>query len=115
MVPTEEIRESTIREMIQGGATWTACLKGESGGFSVIFRFMKSSRILTSSRGQTRRFASLNTAAEFLKQLGIYTFEVDASLYIAGRIRKARPDRAEALRKTRTAPRQQELLSEHLE
>lgn len=115
MLPNNAIRESTIREMIQGGSAWTACLKGETGGFSVVFRFKDNSRTLASSRGQLRRFASLNTAADFLKQLGIYTFEVDTSLYIAGRIRKARPDRAEALRKTRTIPRQQELLHESLE
>lgn len=47
---------------------------------------------------------------DFLRQVGIEMFEVDARFYQPGRIRKARPDRAEALRKTRTTPRQQELL-----
>jgi len=111
----DTVKESTLKELMRSGATCQACVKGEDGGFSITFHYGFLSRTLSSSRGSTRKFASLNTAMEFLKSLGIERFEVDARLHEPGRIRKARPDRAEALRKTRTTPRQQELLTETLE
>lgn len=111
----DKVKEALLRELIKAGSPCTACVMGEVGGFSITFHYGTLSRTLSSSRGGTRRFASLNTAADFLKQLGINRFEVDARYYEPGRIRKARPDRAEALRKTRTIPRQQELLQEFLE
>lgn len=115
MLPHDAIRESTIRELISSSSLWTASIKGEHCGFSIVFQLGNNARVLLSSRGETRRFANLNTAADFLKQLGLCKFEVDTSSYVAGRIRKARPDRAEALRKTRTIPIQQELLNENLD
>jgi hypothetical protein len=111
----ETIKESTLKELMRSGSACRACVKGEIGGFSITFLYGCLSRTLSSSRGGMRKFASLNTAMEFLRQLGIERFEVDARLHEPGRIRKARPDRAEALRKTRTTPRQQELLTEPTE
>jgi hypothetical protein len=66
--------------------------------------------VLGNSRGNLRQFASLNTAVDFLRRVGVARFEVDAEEYERGRTRKPRPDRAEALRGTRTRPRQQSLI-----
>lgn len=109
------VKESTLKELTQSGAMYHACVKGECGGFSIIFRFGTLSKTLSSSRGGTRKFASLNTAMDFLRQLGIERFEVDARQHEPGRIRKARPDRAEALRKTRTLVSQQAPVTETLD
>jgi hypothetical protein len=107
---SDKIREATLRELTAAHSPCEVRLVGEAGGFTVALDFGPITKVLTSTRGQVRRFASLNTAAEFLKQLGISRFEVDATQYERGRMRKPRPDRAEALRRTRTTPRQQELL-----
>ncbi len=56
-------------------------------------------------------FSSLTTLATRLRGMGICRFEVDTAEYIAGRVRPPRPDRAEALRRTRTKPRQTDLLN----
>lgn len=67
-------------------------------------------RALGTSRGDVRRFASLDTVAAFLRGLGICRFKVDVSLHEPGRVRPPRPDRSEALSRTRTSLRQSSLL-----
>lgn len=106
----DSIKETTLRALIEAGSNWAACVIGEAGGFSIEFSQGDTVRRLASTRGETRKFASLNTALDFLKNLGIHTFTVNGAAYRRGRIRKPRPDRAEALRKTRTLLRQQDLL-----
>jgi len=73
-------------------------------------RYGSVEKNLVTSRGEVRLFANLNTAVNFLRQQGLTRFQVDATNYEPGRLRKARPDRAAALRNTRTSPRQPELL-----
>lgn len=66
-----------------------------------------SDKTLATSRGAVRLFASLDTASAFVKDLGIERFEVDMTDHQPGRLRSARPDRAEALRLSRTKMQQQ--------
>ena len=65
--------------------------------------------MLATSRGAIRLFASLDTASIFVKELGIERFEVDMTDHQPGRLRSARPDRAEAMRLSRTKMQQQDL------
>jgi len=102
----QTIKEITLRELVEASSVRSACVVGQPGGFAVTVRYGEAEKMLASSRGDFRRFASLNTAAEFLRKLGIMKFEVDATNYEPGRLRAPRPDRAEALRRTRTKPKQ---------
>jgi hypothetical protein len=99
------MKEQTLRELVKGGFVDSAVVVGQRGGYGVAIQRGSSKSFLATSKGEARLF-TLETAARFLRQMGITRFEVDASSYEPGRIRKARPDRAEALRKTRTTPRQ---------
>jgi len=72
-------------------------------------RVGSSERMLANARGSIRLF-SLENAARFLNGIGLQRFEIDTSNYTPGRLRKPRPDRAEALKRTRTLPRQSILL-----
>ena len=103
------MREQTLRELVIGGFVTSATVVGQRGGYGVSIRQGTTESFLSTSRGEARLF-TLETAARFLRQIGIARFEVDASNYEPGRIRKPRPDRAEALRKTRTTPRQATLV-----
>ena len=67
-------------------------------------------RVLGTSRGPVRRFGSIDTVGLFLRDLALHRFSVDLADYQPGRVRGPRPDRAEALRKTRTSPKQAQLL-----
>ena len=105
------IREPIVREFIQSGGDVRATVTGQQCGFSLIFRIGNSSteKALATVRGSIRVFASLDTAGAFVRDLGMSSFEVDMSRHQPGRLRRARPDRAEALKHTRTRPHQESL------
>ena len=106
----ETIKERTLRELVEANSVRSACLVGQHGGFAVTVRYGIVEKTLSNARGETRVFASLNTATEFLRRMGIVKFEVDATDYEPGRLRKPRPDRAQALKNTRTRPTQGKLI-----
>jgi hypothetical protein len=98
----QTIKETTLRELVEANAVRSACVVGLRGGYAVTVRYGLTERTLATTRGGVRIFAALDTASEFLRKIGLARFEVDATGYEPGRLRAARPDRAEALRKTRT-------------
>jgi hypothetical protein len=103
------IKEPVLRELVQASAEVTARIVGKDSAFVILVRLASGEKILTTARGSTRQFASLDTAASFIGDLGLLHFDVDISHYRPGRLRGPRPDRAEALRHTRTRMRQQSL------
>lgn len=106
----QTLKETTLKELIGANSIESVCVVGQKGGFAVTVRCGQNERTLAGTRGEVRRFASLDTATALLRKLGIPKFQVDVVTYEPGRIRGARPDRAEALRRTRTIPKQQALL-----
>lgn len=107
---TEMIREATLRELIEASSISSTAAVGQRGGFFVSVQCGKQKRVLANARGDVRLFANLTSLATYLRRLGVSRFAVDTRQYAAGRVRPARPDRAEALRRTRTKPRQADLL-----
>lgn len=103
------LRELVLRELVAIGSVSSVLLVGCRGGF-VITVLAGETRTLSTARGQPRIFSNLNTATVYLRGLGIERFEVDARGFVPARLRNARPDRAAALRLTRTIPRQSALL-----
>lgn len=99
-----------MRELVRAHSIDRACLVGRSGGYSITVWYASEERVLATSRGDIRTF-TLENAGKFLLEMGLPRFEVDATGYQPGRLRKPRPDRAAALRKTRTAMRQGDLLA----
>ncbi len=100
------IKEAMLKELVDANSVQGARLVADGSGFAMFVRFGGTERALASTRGQVRLFASLNTAADFLRRIGLNSFEVDAANYEPGRVRAARPDRAAALARTRTRPTQ---------
>lgn len=103
------IRELVLRELVQASADVSARIVGKGSAFRIIVRLASGEKTVVTSRGSVRLFASLDTAASFIGDLGLLYFDVDISHYRAGRLRGPRPDRAEALRHTRTKLQQQSL------
>jgi len=103
------IREPVLRELVRSPVPVRAVVRGAQNGFLVVAQVAGQEKVLETARGGIRRFASLDTAASFVSDLGLPVFEVDMSGYQPGRLRKARPDRAEALKRTRTHMQQQQL------
>lgn len=115
MKNSDTVKEHVVRELIQVTAQVRATAVGAQGGFALHFQFGDSDKTLVSSRGSVRLFASLNTAGAFVQSVGISRFVVDMTCHEPGRLRRARPDRAEALRQTRTRLRQQALEFQYAE
>jgi hypothetical protein len=105
----ETIREPTLRELAGTASITSVKVIGRAGGYGIVIWCGEAARALASSRGTLRLF-TLDNAARYLRSVGLAQFEVDAASYEPGRMRKARPDRAEALRRTRTTPRQTNLI-----
>ncbi len=108
---SDTIRENTLRELVTAGSIRSASAIGRQGGFAVSVQCDHVQRTLGSTRGSVRIFPNLTSLAMFLRGLGITQFDVDSMSYEPGRVRSARPDRAEALRRTRTTLRQSDLLN----
>lgn len=114
VAPTATITEATLRELLAGGQRAVrvrASAVGMAGGFEVHVRIAEQdARTLATTRGAAKRFASLDTVGEALRDMGIPVFLVDMQNHQPGRLRPPRPDRAAALRATRTRPQQQRLV-----
>ena len=109
------IKETVLRELIEAATEVQAAAIGQQQGFVLQFRFGSAEKRLATARGNVRLFASLDTAGAYIRDVGIPCFEVDMSHHEPGRLRSPRPDRAAALRGTRTRPRQQPLEFGHAE
>ncbi len=111
----DSVAEATLRELCGSGVNVNpAVVAVQDGGFALVFAYGATGRdvrkVLGTSRGPLRRLASIDTAGFGLRDLSLQRFSVDLADYQPGRVRGPRPDRAEALRKTRTSPKQTELL-----
>jgi len=96
------ITEPILKQLAEAAAEMSARIVGQQNAFVVLIRVGSGEKTVVTTRGNIRLFASLDTAAGFVRDLGVSRFEVDISFYKPGRLRNARPDRAEALRHTRT-------------
>lgn len=110
VIGSDTIRENTLRELVESSSIGSTSVVGQHGGFSVTVRCGKTQKVLGSTRGGVRLFPNLTSLATFLRGLGISRFEVDTAQYSPARVRPPRPDRTEALKRTRTKPHQPDLL-----
>ena len=101
----ETIDHGTLAELVEAGAVRGAHVVGQPGGWSLRVRYGSAERTLAAQRSrQARVFRRMETLVSYLKDVGIERFDVDAAAYEAdGGRANARPDRAEALRRTHEA------------
>ena len=94
----EAIDHRTLAKLVESGAVRAARVISREGGWGVIVTCGKTARPLVAQRGKVRLFAKLETVAVYLRGLGIPHFDVDVVDYDPERARRARPDRAKALK-----------------
>lgn len=98
----ETIDHSTLSRLVEAGAVHSAHVVGQTGGWSIVIRYGKTSSPLAAQRSrQVRLFKRMDTLVSYLKDVGISQFDVDAADYVPETT--ARPDRAEALRRAHEA------------
>ncbi len=105
------IKQPILKAVVEISTGMAVRIIGREKGFQLLLQFNSGEKTLINSRGEVRLFASLDSVASYLAALGLLQFEVDMSHYRPGRLRGPRPDRAEALKRTRTKLRQQSLLA----
>lgn len=110
MATMPTITETALRQVIDAAAVHGVLVRGTGAGFTVqINPDTVAPKYLATVRGEIKRFASIDTAGAVLRGLGLPEFRVDMGGHRPGRLRPARPDRALALRNTRTKPQLAEL------
>lgn len=79
-MPTEElIAGATLKELATAGAINWICLVAYGNSFTLKVRLGMSEKLLKAKRGHVRRFKNLNSAASFVRELGISHMEVDVA------------------------------------
>jgi hypothetical protein len=102
----DTIDHATLSRLAEADLLRSAQLVGQAGGWALSVKFGVAERLLSAQRtGKVRLFRKMETAAEYLRGLGIVRFEEDSSGYdteIAKAARR-RPDRAEALKRVHSS------------
>ncbi|WP_340611432.1 hypothetical protein [Xenorhabdus bharatensis] len=101
----ETIDHSTLYRLVEAGVVSEAQVVSTLGGWVVTVKYGMTECSLAAQRSrQVRLFKKLETLVNYLKNLGIAQFNVDASNYSSEHQSKnARPDRAVALKRAHEA------------
>ena len=94
----QTIDHATLVKLVDAGSVRAAHVVGRAGGWGVIVSCGKTVRPLAAQRGKLRLFSKLDTVVTYLKGIGIARFDVDTVDFDHGEKRRARPDRAQALK-----------------
>jgi len=99
------IDHNTLSRLVEAGAVRGAHVISQIGGWCVIIKYGMLERPLAATRSkEVRKFKKLETLVNYLKEIGISRFDVDATGYDQSSIQTyKRPDRVEAIRKNQEA------------
>ncbi|TDB48692.1 hypothetical protein [Photorhabdus luminescens] len=102
---TETIDHPTLNRLVEAGAVNSVHVVGHNDGWALMVKYGTVERPLVAQRSrQVRLFKRLETLVTYLKDVGIAQFNVDAANYnLDTPTKTARPDRAEALKRTHKA------------
>jgi len=103
--PSHTIDHTTLARLVEAGAVRAASVIGQPAGWGVIVKYGKTERPLAARRGQVRTFRRLETVVNYLKEIGIARFDVDAVNYDPEQFKTARtrPDSAAAMKRAHEA------------
>lgn len=89
----ETVDHATLQRMHAAGVVTDALLVAEPGGWACVVQVRRTQYPLVAKRGGVRHWSKMESAARYLRQLGIAEFRVDArNMPEATTARAARPD-----------------------
>jgi hypothetical protein len=111
------IDHNTLSRLVEAGAVRGAHVISQMGGWSVMIKYGMLERPLAATRSkEVRKFKKLETLVNYLKEIGISRFDVDATGYDQSTIQTyKRPDRTEAMRKSQEAVEHDKWFREQVE
>jgi hypothetical protein len=83
------LREAALRDFVAAGAVTKVMAIGRAGGFELQVHMGTTVATLGNTRGGIRLFASIGPLIALLRGVGWHRFEVDATNFVAGRLRSA--------------------------
>ncbi|MDC9583213.1 hypothetical protein PSI15_16930 [Xenorhabdus sp. PR6a] len=99
---TKAIDHSTLNQLVETGAVHAVHIVGMQGGWALMVKYGLVEHPLVAQRSrQIRLFKKLETLVNYLKEMGIVQFDVNAANYSPES--HTRPDRAAALKRAHEA------------
>ena len=77
--PTKTIDHSTLKRLLEAGASVGAEVVGAAGGWGVVINYGRARQTLAATRGNPRTFRQFETLAGYLKDLGIVEYRVNTA------------------------------------
>lgn len=106
MDATKTIDHHTLMRLVEAGAVRGATIIGRPGGWCVVVKYGSTERTVAAKRGPVRVWRRFETLAGYLKDMGLYRYQVDAANYSSEAPKTQvhrRPDAAERLRRAHEA------------
>ncbi|MHB1250445.1 MAG: antitoxin PaaA2 family protein [Polaromonas sp.] len=104
-IRADTIDHVTLEHLVEAGAIRGASIVGQPGGWGVVIQIGMTERALAAKRGAVRIFRKFETLVAYLKDIGIASYQVDASRFdpVALKTARTRTDSAERLKNAHKA------------
>jgi hypothetical protein len=89
----------TLQRLVEAGIVQSAEVVGQPGGWEILVKYGMVEQALAARRGAVRIFSRFETLVNYLKNIGISQFNVNASNYDPAE-KRTRPDSAERMKRT---------------
>lgn len=104
----------TLQRLVEAGAVHSAEVVGQPGGWEILVKYGMVEQALAARRGAVRIFSRFETLVNYLKNIGISQFNVNASNYDPAE-KRARPDSSERMKLTFAASEHDKWFREQVE
>ena len=96
----ETIDHVTLSRLIEASAVRGANVVGQPGGWGVVIQYGMTERALAAKRGPVRIFRKFETLTDYLKNIGVTRYQVDATEYdpVALKVERHRADASERMK-----------------
>lgn len=118
MSTPETIDHQTLSRLVEAGAVRGATVIGQPGGWGVVVQYGMTERAIAAKRGPVRVWRRFETLANYLKDMGLYRYQVDAENFSSESLREStpkRPDAAERMRRAHEAAAHDEWVRSRVE
>ena len=97
---TNTIDHATLEHLVAAGAVRGANVVGQPGGWGLVVQYGMTERALAAKRGAVRTFRKFETLAGYLKDIGIFKYQVDATQFdpVGLKIERTRSDASKRMR-----------------
>lgn len=103
MATSETIDHHTLTRLVEAGAVRGATVIGQPGGWGVVIQYGTTERAIAAKRGPVRVWRRFETLANYLKDMGLYRYQVDAVNYTAESSTHSIPKRPDASERMKRA------------